>query len=185
MSDPLTELHHAMRGQHVRAVVEDLDDTGPEQLLTLQAHYGQVRGKVPVWQPFGFSSSVPLDGAITHMIQVGSDPSDVIALPPANPAAARMGGLNTGETLLYDASGQKVYLQDGKIIRVDAHQELLVSIGGQTVLDVTEDGVAITGKLTVTKTIEAEGDVTGAGISLSKHKHGGVKAGSDETGAPE
>jgi len=185
VSDPLTELHHAMRGQHVRAVVEDLDDTGPEQLLTLQAHYGQVRSRVPVWHPFGFSSSVPLDGAITHLVQVGSDPSDVIALPPANPAAARMGGLNAGESCQYDSAGQKIYLQDGKIVRVDAHQELLVSIGGQPVLDVTKDGVAITGKLTVTETIEAVGDVTGAGISLSEHKHGGVKAGSDETGAPE
>ncbi|GBR09520.1 phage baseplate assembly protein domain-containing protein [Gluconobacter frateurii] len=185
MSDPLTELHHALRGQHVRAVVEDLDDTGPEQLLTLQAHYGQVRSQVPVWQPFGFASSVPLDGAITHLIQVGSDPSDVIALPPANPAAARMGGLTAGESCQYDSVGQKIYLQDGKIVRVDAHQELLVSIGGQTVLDVTPDGVAITGKLTVTETIVAQGDVKGAGISLSTHTHSGVQTGSGTTGKPQ
>ena len=45
--------------------------------------------------------------------------------------------------------------------------------------------VAIEGKLTVTETIEAEGEVTGNAIKLSDHKHGLVKAGTDKSGTPE
>ena len=184
MSD-LTDLHYSQRSQMLRGVVQDMDDSGPSQTVTVQMHYGQQRSKVPVHQPFGFSSSAPLDGAVTHVVQNGADPSDLFALPPANPAACRMGGLKEGESILYDAAGQKIYLQDGKIVRIDALEEMRVSIAGQPVLDVTKDGVTITGKLMVSETIEAQGDVTGAGISLSKHTHSGVKAGTDSTGKPQ
>lgn len=44
--------------------------------------------------------------------------------------------------------------------------------------------VAIEGKLTVTETIEAQGEITGAGKKLSTHKHLGVQAGAAQTGLP-
>jgi len=184
MSD-LMDLHYSLRGQTLRGVVQDMDDSGPSQTVTVQLHYGQSRSKVPVHHPFGFSSSAPLDGAVTHVLQNGADPSDLFALPPANPAACRMGGLKEGESILYDAAGQKVYLQDGRIVRIDALEEMRVSIAGQPVLDVTKDGVTITGKLVVSETIVAQKDITGAGISLSKHTHPDVKVGTDNTGAPQ
>lgn len=185
MSDPLTELHYGLRGQTLRGVVQDLNDGGPSQTVTVQMHYGQQRSAVPVHQPFGFSGHAPLDGAITHVIQNGADPSDLFALPPANPSAARMSGLQEGESVLYDAAGQKVYLQDGKIVRIDALEEMRVSIGGQPVLDVASEGVTITGWLKVSETVEAGKDVTAAGISLKSHVHSGVKQGTDETGEPQ
>lgn len=45
-------------------------------------------------------------------------------------------------------------------------------------------GVTLTGNLTVTGTVTASEDVTGGGISLKSHKHGGVQAGSAQSGAP-
>lgn len=45
--------------------------------------------------------------------------------------------------------------------------------------------VSITGKLTTTSTIEAEGEVTGNGIKLSAHIHGGVESGGSNTGEPQ
>jgi phage baseplate assembly protein V len=44
--------------------------------------------------------------------------------------------------------------------------------------------VWIEGTLTVTETIEARGEITGAGKKLSTHKHTGVQAGAAQTGAP-
>ena len=185
MSAPLTDLHYSLRAQMLRGVVQDTDDSGPNQTVTVQLHYGQQRSKVPVHQAFGFSGHAPLDGAVTHVVQNGADPSDLFALPPANPSAARMGGIQEGESLLYDAAGQKVYLQDGRIVRIDALEEMRVSIAGQPVLDVTKDGVTITGSLKVSKGIEAGDDVTADGISLTGHTHSGVKQGTDNTGKPQ
>lgn len=45
--------------------------------------------------------------------------------------------------------------------------------------------VSITGKLTTTSTIEAEGEVTGNGIKLSAHVHGGVERGGSNTYDPQ
>lgn len=182
MSD---ELHYSMRSQTLRGVVQALDDSGPSQTITVQLHFGQVRSKVPVHQAFGFSSVAPLDGAITHVVQNGADPSDVVALPVANPAAARMGGLETGEAVLYDAAGQKVYLRNGKIVQIDALSEMVVSVGGKTVLDLNQNGAAITGSLTVSEGIKAGGDVVAGSVSLQSHVHSGVETGSGETGEPQ
>jgi len=179
------ELHYSLRSQTLRGVVQALDDSGPAQTVTVQMHFGQLRSEVPVHHPFGFSSVAPLDGAITHVVQNGADPSDLIALPPANPSAARMGGLETGEAVLYDACGQKVYLRNGKIVQIDALSEMVVSIGGKTVLDLTKDGAAITGSLSVSEGIKAGGDVVAGSVSLQGHVHSGVQTGSGETGKPE
>ncbi|MBF0858792.1 phage baseplate assembly protein [Gluconobacter sp. LMG 31484] len=185
MSDPLTELHYAQRSQTLRGVVQDVNDTGPDQTVSVQMHYGQERSSVPVHQPFGFSSHAPVDGAVTHVVQNGGDPSDLFALPPANPSAARMSGIQEGETILYDATGQKVYLQGGKIVRIDALEEMRVSIGGQTVLDVTPEGVTITGGLIVSKGIKAGDDVVAGSISLQNHLTTQVMSGNGTSGKPK
>ena len=175
----LTDLYHTIRGQVLRAVVKLLDDSGPEQHVSVVAHAGQQRTSVPVHYPYGFSSHVPLDGAVTHVIQNGGDPSDLFAMPPSNPAAARMGGLKEGETVLYDDAGQRVHLRNGQIVEIDAAQKMVVKVAGNPVLTVTTDGVQVNGKITAT------GDVIGDGVSLKSHVHGGVQAGSASTGHPE
>lgn len=179
------ELHYALRGLLVRGVVEAVDDRGPEQVLTVQGPYGQLRSAVPVLQPFGFSSHAPLDGAVCHLLQTGGDPADLVALPPANPAAARLGGIAEGESVLYDSVGQRVWLQGGRIVRIDTVGALQVTVGGTQVLTVTETGVAITGDLTVSGKIEAQEDVTAGGVSLEQHVHGGVQGGSGTSGTPQ
>lgn len=175
----LTDLYHTIRGQVLRGVVKLLDDSGPEQRISVVAHAGQQRTSVPVHYPFGFSSHVPLDGAVTHVLQNGGDPSDLFALPPSNPGAARMGGLNEGETVLYDQAGQRVHLRAGQIVEVDCTQSLVVKIGGSPILTVTADGVQVNGTITATE------DVVGGGVSLKSHVHGGVQAGGAQTGKPQ
>ncbi|MDN7351756.1 phage baseplate assembly protein V [Acetobacter senegalensis] len=190
MSRSVRDLYMSLRGLFTRAVVQDLDDSGGNQTVTLTSHYGRTRSKVPVHQPFGFSSHVPHDGAVTAVVAAGGDHSDPIALPPSNPSAARMGNLAEGEAVLYDAVGQKLYLKDGRIVQVDAVEQLDVRIAGKSVLTVDKDGVAVVGTLTVSKDIVARGDVTadgtvtgkedvvGNGISLHDHTHTSAAAGS-------
>ena len=50
---------------------------------------------------------------------------------------------------------------------------------------VSPNGTHITGPVTTSATITASGDVTGAGISLSTHVHGGVQSGGSKTSTPE
>ena len=57
-----------------------------------------------------------------------------------------------------------------------------VTAGGTIALNAPT--VAITGDLTVTGTVVAQGQVTGLGKNLSTHVHSGVTAGGSNTGAP-
>lgn len=181
----MSENTQRLRSLTRRAVVHAVDDSGAEQMVTLEAHAGYPRSRVPVHQQFGFASHVPLDGAVTHVVSLGGDEADLTALPPANPSLARAGGLAEGESIHYDAVGQAVYLQDGKIVRVLAHSEMTVEIGGQTVLDLKSELATLNVPLKVNGTITATGDVVGNGVSLHNHDHTGVKAGSDTSGPPQ
>lgn len=184
-------LHMAIRGHTVRAVIHAIDDGGAEQQVAASAHVGGRRTQIPVHYPFGFAAHVPPNGAITYVVANGADQSDAFALPPSNPSAARMGELPEGDSMLYDAVGQKVWLSGGKIVKVDAHTEMDVTVGGKLVMQVAASGVTIEGDLSVTGNVKvdmsvvAQDDVKAGDISLTEHKHSGVKAGSDSTGAPE
>jgi len=183
MSDDLTGLTMGLRGLFVRAVIHDLDDEAGDQTLTLATHLGHVKSRVPVHYPFGFTSHAPIDGAVTMVLHAGGDHADPVALPPANPMKARMGGLKEGEAALYDAAGQKLHFRDGRLVQVDALEELNVAIAGETVFRVTEGKVSIDGVLHVNGDVEVQGDarldgtltaqqdVKSAGISLKNHAH--------------
>lgn len=146
-----------------RAVVHAIDDSGSTQTVTAEAHAGYPRSCVPVHQQFGLASHAPVDGAVTHVVAVGGDEADLVAFPPANPSVAHMGGLAEGETILYDAVGQAVYLESGKLVRVQAHTEMMVEIGGKTVLDLTATLATLNVDLKVNGRIDATGDVVGNG----------------------
>lgn len=173
----MDRLFMAVRALFVRAVVRSIDDTGAEQMLTVQSHYGRVRSGVPVHQPFGFASYAPLDGAVTPVVAVGGDQADLMALPPANPSRARFGRLGEGDSVLYDACGQRIYIQNGKIVRLDCASEMLVTIGGIPILDLTAKQatlnvpLAVKGGITATGDIAAQGDVKAGSISLTGHDH--------------
>ncbi|OUJ14209.1 phage baseplate assembly protein [Acetobacter sp. DsW_063] len=186
----LHALSMATRTHTVRAVVQGVNDSGAEQTVDVQGFYGSQRSAVPVAFPFGFGARVPTDGAVTHVVALGGDQADLLALPPSNPSVARVGGLSEGEAVLYDAVGQKVYLKGGTIVRIDVRTSLDVRVGGEVVLQVTATGAAITGDLTVSGDVEiggkatVSGDVTAGDVSLEGHKHSGVQSGSGTSGAP-
>nr|WP_298797537.1 phage baseplate assembly protein [uncultured Acetobacter sp.] len=181
----MSETAQKLRSLARRAVVHAIDDSGPQQMLTIEGHAGYPRSKVPVHQQFGFASHVPIDGAVTHVMALGGDEADLTALPPSNPSLAHIGGLAKGESIHYDAVGQAVYLQDGKIVRVIAHSEMAIEIAGTVVLDLTNELATLNVPLKVNGEITATEDIVGKGVSLHDHAHSGVKAGSDQSGPPE
>lgn len=180
-----------LRTHTVRAVIHGVDDSGAEQQLELSAHVGGRRPKIPVHYPFGFAAAVPPNGAFTYVVANGADQSDLFAMPPSNPSAARLGGLSEGESCLYDAVGQKIWLRGGRIVQVDAHTQMNIKVGGTVIMQVAASGVTIQGDLSVTGNVAvkgevvAKGDVQAGSISLETHTHSGVKAGSDKTGGPQ
>ncbi|QDH13805.1 hypothetical protein E3E12_05985 [Formicincola oecophyllae] len=178
-SKHLFDLAHSIRSQILRGVVKALDDSGGQQKVAVEMHVGQVRSGVPVLQTFGFSSHVPLNGAVTHVLQNGADPSDLFALPPENPSIARMGGLNEGESVVYDAAGQRLHFQDGKLLKVSVQDAIVIEVAGVEIMRVDADGLHIQGS------INSTGDQVAGGISTQSHIHGGVKTGPASTGKPE
>lgn len=89
-----------------------------------------------------------------------------------------------------------VEFEDGAVIRYSLTDGLVAELPGKARvvapggLDLVAD-VAITGALTVSETIDAQGlirstdDVKAGDVSLASHKHGQVSAGQAKTGGPE
>jgi len=81
---------------------------------------------------------------------------------------------------------------DGARIGYDPSTHALTAIlpGGATARIEADGGlsikgpVSIEGKVTVSETIDAEGEITGNGVKLSKHHHDKVKTGTDQSGDP-
>lgn len=186
MTHPKSEETDERRRSIARGVVHAIDDTGGDQVVSLETHAGNVRTQVPVHYPFGFAAHCPADGAWTVVHAMAGDAGDPVAMPPANPQAARFGALPEGDAVLYDAAGQRVHLRGGVIVDVQALQAMNVTIGGTLMLEVTGQGAVLHANLVVHGQIQADQDViAGGGISLQQHVHGGVQNGSSLTGAPQ
>lgn len=76
--------------------------------------------------------------------------------------------------------------RDGAVIEYDSIAHRLAAIlpdGGQAELKAT-GGITILGDVDITGLVTVSEDVIAAGISLVNHRHGGVQAGSANTGVP-
>lgn len=82
-----------------------------------------------------------------------------------------------------DDGKNSVSIGDGTI-SVNATNEINLAVG-ECSLTINSKGISTNKPMNVQSTITATGDITGRGISLSSHVHGGVKSGGDSTGAPE
>lgn len=151
----------ALRGLVMRAEVRGTDDAGQTQTVEAETHEGVLRSQVEILQPFGIASRPPA-GAFTVVLAVGGDQGDLVALPLSCPSS-RFGGLQEGETVVYDAAGNRLHFRNGGLVELKAANGITVQVGG-TVMEVSESGIAITGDVTVTGSIAASGSVSdGAG----------------------
>ncbi len=133
-------------------------------------------GKTRTWSPPSVGEQVAVlcpEADTARGILIGSLSSD------ANPHPAGDGSTLTefgdGARIGYDpdAHALTAILPAGATVRIEA-------AGGM----ILKGPIEIDGPLKVTETIVAEGEVTGKGVALSTHKHGLVKAGTDQSGPP-
>ncbi|MDU7520207.1 MAG: phage baseplate assembly protein [Roseomonas mucosa] len=146
----------ALRGVAVRGMVSGFDDTGAMQTVDGETHEGVARGTIEVHQPFGFAS-LPPDGAFTIFFALGGDQGDMVALPPMHPDY-RFGGLEPGESVLYDDEGNRVHIRRGGIIEIVSARKVRILTQGVEIE--APLGVKITGPLEVDGPITSTEDIS-------------------------
>ena len=140
-------------------------------------------GLTRIWSPPSVGEQVLLlscDAQIGAAVAVMGLVQD--AFPPLGSTTAEMIEFADGARFTYDAeAGElKAQLPARATAEIDAP-------GGITLRgNVTIEGdVSIAGAVDVSDTLTAANDVVADGISLTDHKHGLVKAGTDKSGKPE
>jgi phage baseplate assembly protein V len=162
-----------VRGMISRAVISLVNDAAKLQALQVTMMADQTPDDVERFQTYGHTS-VPHPGAEGIGLAIGGSTGHTVVIC-VDDRRYRVKGLQGGEVALYDDLGHKVYLtRDG----------IVVDGAGQDIRFVNAPTVRVETDLHVTGEITAVGDVTGAGISLQTHKHGGVVAGGAQTGTP-
>ena len=134
---PDKETAHLIRGMVARAQVQSSDDSGQSQTVVAKIYEGVERSDIEVIQPFGLTSRAP-SGGLGVVLSVGGDQGDLVMLPVADPAS-RMGGLNEGETALYNARGDRIHfkadgstdIKTGNAANIEGGKSVAVK-GGET-----------------------------------------------------
>lgn len=154
-----------------RALVEVVDDSTKMQALQVTLLEGEVRERVERFQNFGFTS-VPEPGAEAVAAAVTGS-RDHLVVVVVDDRRYRKTGLQPGESCQYNKWGDSVHLKDG-----------VLEVTHRTKIRLVAPTVEVAGNMTVSGSIVAQGNITGAGISLNSHKHTGVQAGGAQTGGP-
>lgn len=154
-----------------RAVLGLVNDATRLQAVQVQVREGEVRDDAEHFQHYGFTS-VPLPGAEGIALAVGGSTDHLVVLN-LDDRRHRPTGLAAGEVCLYTKWGDVIKLRESGIEIVHASR-----------VTITAPLVQVNGNLQVSGTIVAAGNVTGAGISLQTHTHGGVASGGSATSGP-
>jgi hypothetical protein len=161
---------------------------------------------VPVWRLQRGASAVimpPVEGDIGLIAICDRDITAVkatkdAALPGSNRTHSYSDAIYLGGVLNAEPSQYVKFANDG----IDIVSPLVVQVNGNTVLvnagekislnapiieangQLTQGSGSYAGNATFGGTLTATGEITGNGIRLSTHKHGGVQTGSGNTGTP-
>jgi phage baseplate assembly protein V len=118
-----------VRSQLLRAILESVDDSGPQQLMKLSGLAGQTIGEAVRSQHFGLTS-VPPAGAEALMLALGGGFDRAHALGVEHPQK-RPTNLPSGASALYDASGNIIKLlgPGGAVMNFNANGWTLTCAG--------------------------------------------------------
>lgn len=148
-----------------RGRVTVVDDSGPVQKVQVRLGPLELIDGMPAPHDYGFTSNPPIGSdVLVNFIGANRTNGVVVAI---GSQAYRLKNLLSGEVAIYDNVGQSVHLTATGIV-------------------ITSAGLPITinGDIKLNGSINATGDVVAGGISLIHHPHGGVRAGSDQSGEP-
>lgn len=128
---PDKETAHLIRGLAARAQVTAANDDGQTQTVNAKIYEGVERSDIEVVQPFGFSSRAPT-GGLGIVVAIGGDQGDLVMFPVSDPAS-RLGGLEDGETVLYNSRGDRVHLKEDGTIEITSGKETKIKVGDMTI----------------------------------------------------
>ena len=135
---------------------------------------------VPYFRLQGGTNAVILDPQVDDIGMCAFASRDISAVKEAK------GPANPGSFRQYDWADGLYFggMLNGTPEQFVRFSDAGVEIVSPTGVRIQAPTIELDGAVTATDTIDATGDVTGAGISLSTHTHGGVTPGGGNTGPP-
>lgn len=189
-----------IRHARVSLIIDDASDYPRSQVT-----YNQVPTDCYRFSPYGISANPPIDGSVILLYPSGRENNPIaITDDPLNrfkdleEGEVEVGHYETRTSIKFDRNkNMRVRVTEGGDLIVDVlGGDARISVAGDLIADVRGNAglqatgeitleaptVAINGNLTVTGTIVAAGEVTGATKALSTHTHPGDSGGN--TGPP-
>ncbi|MDO4434383.1 MAG: phage baseplate assembly protein V [Alysiella sp.] len=151
---------------------------------------------VEQFQQFGFTSHAP-SGTEVIVLPLGGDTTHGIVVASEN-GAFRVQNLQAGEVAVYDQSGSKIVLKQGKLIEIDC-DNLVINATQKVQINspLTETSAVLTAQgqingngglaiqggsgARVLGSLKTTDDVVAGNISLQNHTHGGDSGGTTTT----
>lgn len=122
---PLTSKIQMLVG---KATLAALSDSTEVQLIKVQSLDKEVIDEVERIQEFGLSSSPPVGESEVFIAAIGGNRDHVVAVK-VDSAKYRPKDLKSGETVLYDKTGSKVYLKEDGSIELEPSNGIFKILG--------------------------------------------------------
>lgn len=199
----LERLSRRMRNIVARGVISLVRDAHKWQSTQLELLDGEVLDDAERAQQYGFSS-VPHAGAEAVVLFVGADRSHPVVLA-VDDRRYRVQALKDGEVVIYTDEGDRIHLKRERTIEVTtrhfvvkAEDDVRIETKNFSVQVETastrfatgalafggQGGGAVTAQLTGGIVASQDLQSNGGAVSLNRHVHTGVQAGSDTTASP-
>ncbi|WP_449102179.1 phage baseplate assembly protein V [Pseudomonas extremaustralis] len=162
-----------MKNMLARGTVVLADAAKKLQGLQVRLTAGELKDGAEHFEPYGFTSN-PLAGAEVLAAFIGGDRSHAVVLVAAD-RRYRIQALASGEVAIYTDEGDRIHFKRGRIIDIETQT---LNIKATTAVNIDSPVINQTGE------IVSQGDQVAGGVSQINHVHGGVQAGSGQSGAP-
>lgn len=170
MNDALREIGNSVKMMFARGVLRGVTDTGPRQQVQVELLKDELRDGLEHMQNYGFTSH-PRGGDCAVAFNGGNREQGIVLV--VDDRRYRI-PLQAGEVAIYDDLGNKIELLR-EMVKVTSVQHL----------EAQAPTIKLIGDLEVVGNITTTGTITNNGKNIgSTHQHGGVTAGSGNSGVP-
>ncbi|BFT62372.1 phage baseplate assembly protein V [Pseudomonas moorei] len=170
MGNPVRDLGNRVMMMFGRGVLRGVNDSTGRQQLQVELLKNELRDGVEHMQNYGFTSH-PTGGDVAVAFVAGNREQGIVLV--VDDRRYRI-PLEAGEVAIYDDQGNKIELLRS-MVKITAVQHV----------EVQAPTIKLLGDLEVVGNITTTGTVTNNGKNIgSTHQHGGVTAGSGNSGAP-